>query len=376
METKDVEDPQLECRCSRIRTWFLISLVLALMFIYYANLAEVSEIWATTIQMIYNTTGKHLATNATIKDSDNMPFTINNISGNKETAPTTAWPTKQPCVPEIPYHVAYPCNYNYTVNEAEKCRTDNPFLVLMVPVAPYNKEARDAVRSTWGSEKIVMGKVVRLFFMLGQPGSEGLEEQQRKVMQESEEHHDIVQSTFLDSYNNLTIKTMVIMEWLAAYCQNASYGMKIDVDMFLNLDLLVSTLLHAPTDNYMAGLVARGAVVLRDPNSKWFLPKDVFPEDFYPRYALGLGYVFSLDIPNKLIKAARHVPAVYIEDVYLGLCMRYLRIALNENSVNLFHVFPVPYNRCQFSRLIATTTTSLQQQVDSWKDLKRPGPVC
>ena len=81
-------------------------------------------------------------------------------------------------------------------------------------------------------------------------------------------------------------------------------------------------LLAAPGESYMTGLVAPANVVFRDPRSKWFLPRDVFPEDYYPRYAMGLGYVMSMDLPPRLLEAARHVPAVYIEDVYLGLLMR------------------------------------------------------
>ncbi|KAF7703337.1 hypothetical protein HF521_022344 [Silurus meridionalis] len=210
-----------------------------------------------------------------------------------------------------------------------------------------------------------------------QSGPEGREELQQNILQESAEHHDIIQSDFLDSYKNLTIKTMVMMEWLATYCQNADYAMKIDSDMFLNLNSLMTMLLKAPKENYITGLVANGAIVLRNPSSKWYLPKNVFPEDFYPPYALGLGYVFSLDLANKIIEGAKQVQAVYIEDVFLGLCMRHLGIPYTRQAdQSLFNVFPVPYNRCKYSKLIATTTYNLQHQVDSWKDLKRPGPPC
>ncbi len=36
---------------------------------------------------------------------------------------------------------------------------------------------------------------------------------------------------FLDCYKNLTIKTMVMLEWLDSYCSSASYAMKIDSDV-------------------------------------------------------------------------------------------------------------------------------------------------
>ncbi|XP_055770517.1 beta-1,3-galactosyltransferase 1-like [Salvelinus fontinalis] len=285
--------------------------------------------------------------------------------------------TPPPYVSPGPYHVEYPSEYIFILDEPEKCREQNPFLVLMVPVAPYNRDARDAVRSTWGSERQVLGKEVRLFFLLGLPSGEETEQLQEKVLQESKEHQDLLQSDFIDSYKNLTIKTMVMMEWLSSRCPNASYAMKIDSDMFLNVNTLVNMLLHAPKQNYQTGLVARRGAVLRDRNSKWYLPKKVFPELVYPPYALGLGYVFTLDLPRKLVEASRHVKAIYIEDVYLGLCMRHLGIRpTNPPNGNLFQVSPVAYDRCTYSRLIATTTYSITDQVNAWTDLHKPGPPC
>lgn len=370
-----------ECRCSRLcsrlRAGFLVLIVTAVLFFFYVNLNEMSEIWSKTVQMIYNNTYNKAKphTNATNITSAQQGTTAITPSSEIPSSPSVS-PSKQ-CANEATYFVAYPCTYGYVLNESERCQNDKPFVVLMVPVAPHNREARDAIRTTWGSEKMVMDKVVSLFFVLGQSGHEGREELQRKILQESEEHHDIIQSDFLDSYKNLSIKTMVIMEWLATYCQNAVYAMKIDSDMFLNVGTLVNVLLKAPTENYMTGLVARGAVVNRNPNSKWYLPKNEFPEDFYAPYALGLGYVLSTDLPKKLIEGAKHIKAVYIEDVFLGLCMRYLGIPFTSQADHsLFNVFPVPYDRCRYSKLIATTTRSLQEQVNSWNDLKKPGPPC
>ncbi|XP_010901329.4 beta-1,3-galactosyltransferase 1-like [Esox lucius] len=285
--------------------------------------------------------------------------------------------TLVPYVSPGPYHVEYPHEYHFLLDEPEKCREENPFLVLIVPVEPFNRQARDAIRSTWGSEKQVLGKEVRLFFLVALPRGDGAELVMKQLLQESRERRDLLQSDFIDCYKNLTIKTMVMMEWLSSRCPNASYAMKIDSDMFLNVNTLVDMVLHAREQNYMTGLVARWGAVLRDPSSKWYLPKREFPENIYPPYALGLGYVFSMDLPRKLVEASRHVKAVYIEDVYLGLCMRHLGIQPTDPPAgNLFNVLPVHYNRCVYSRLVATTTYSLIDQVNAWRDLHKPGPPC
>lgn len=368
---------QFGCRCSRLRAGFLILVVTAVLFLYYVNLEDVSKIWSETVQLINNSTERAASVPSNTSTSAfDQQWISAFIPRTKISVTPFVLPGEQ-CKPETTYTVAYPCTYHYILNESERCQNDKPFLVLMVPVEPNNRGARDAIRATWGSERMVKDKVVSIFFMLGQSGFKGKEALQQKILQESEEHHDIIQSDFLDSYKNLTIKTMVIMEWLAAYCQNTGYAMKIDSDMFLNVNTLVGMLLTAPRENYMTGLVAKGATVLRNPNSKWYLPKNEFPEDFYPPYALGLGYVFSIDLANKLIEGAKQLKAVYIEDVFLGLCMRHLEIPFtSQNDQSLFNVFPVPYDRCRYSRLIATTTRNREEQINSWKDLKRPGTPC
>ncbi|XP_054454142.1 beta-1,3-galactosyltransferase 2-like [Anoplopoma fimbria] len=268
-----------------------------------------------------------------------------------------------------PYFVAYPGQYSFMLDEPHRCRQESPFLVLMIPVAPHNSKARDMIRNTWGKETTVLGRVVSRYFLLGLTHDEGgagtIKEQ---VIQESQRHHDIIQSDFLDSYNNLTIKTMVMFEWLSSHCPNTSYAMKVDSDMFLNVHKLVDMLSKAPRHLYMTGMVARAASVLRDNTSKWFLPVSVFPGSTYAPYALGLGYVFSLDLPKRILEASAHVKAVYIEDVYVGMCMRHLGIALTDPpSPYLFRgLAPYWVSKCYWTSVITTILENSEQLSQAW----------
>ena len=276
-----------------------------------------------------------------------------------------------------PYLVEYPHRYHFVINEALKCRQQKPFVVLVVPVAPHNRADRDIVRSTWGGESSALGRAVTMVFLLGVQGGEEGEKVQDQLLEESKQHGDLIQSSFLDCYKNLTIKTMVMLEWLDAYCPGAAYAMKIDADMFLNVPNLVRMLVDAPKTNYMTGLVERGAEVHRDPGSKWYVPVELYPQDTYPRYALGLGYVLSLDLPAKLLEASRLVGALYLEDVYLGLCMQQLGIPPSDPPAGgYFYVFPVEYSRCAYSKLVATTTNPHADRLWTWSDFRRPGPSC
>lgn len=144
--------------------------------------------------------------------------------------------------------------------------------------------------------------------------------------------------------------------------------MKIDSDMFLNVHNLVKMLLKTPRHNYMTGMVTRDAPVHRDPNSKWFMPDFAYSESKYPPYALGLGYVFSLDLSKKILKASLHVKAVYIEDVYVGLCMRHLGIAVADPPYRRLFQATIPafIGQCYWTSVITTVLNHSNKLADVW----------
>ncbi|CAL8270563.1 unnamed protein product [Gadus morhua 'NCC'] len=62
----------------------------------------------------------------------------------------------------------------------------------------------------------------------------------------------------------------------------------------------------------------------------------------YPPYPLGMGYVLSLDLPGKLLQASAHIRPIYIEDVYLGMCLKHLGITpTNPPDESMFIINPV-----------------------------------
>ncbi|XP_034446129.1 beta-1,3-galactosyltransferase 5-like [Hippoglossus hippoglossus] len=279
-----------------------------------------------------------------------------------------------------PYHVAYPRNYKFIISNTPTCRTRSPFLLMMVPVAPSDVAARDAIRKTWGSEKVVQGEVVGTLFLVGLPGGADAGQQQEKLSQENHRHRDLIQSDFQDSYRNLTIKTMVMLEWLAAHCTNASYVMKIDSDMLVHVPNLVKLLVDPGTakQNYMTGLVWWHSPVLRDPFNKFYLPRDVIAEPEFPPYPLGMAYVMSLDLPWKILQVSPRIKPLFIEDAYLGMCLKHLGISPTDPPENtMFIVDPVhPLSSCSLSKVIAVTTTSIAQMKSYWETSKGPGAKC
>ncbi|XP_037647116.1 beta-1,3-galactosyltransferase 2-like isoform X2 [Sebastes umbrosus] len=378
------------CSWSRRQGFLLVLVLAAVLFFYTTDKTEIMLNWSPVKWWIpfkslrqNVVSGSNTSTPALPHTENIMTTNVTDLTGQTNGSVALTQQIQAPTDPAKPppykspglYFVEYPNEYHFIINEQNKCEQQKPFLVLMVPVAPSNRAHRDVIRSTWGGESQVLGKVVQLFFLLGRHAGERAQQLHEQLMEESREHRDLIQSDFLDCYKNLTIKTMVMLEWLDSHCSNAAYAMKIDSDMFLNVPKLIEMLLTAPKTNYMTGEVVRGAAVRRDKPSKWFVPVEVYSQAYYPVYTLGLGYVLSLDLPKKLVEASRHVKAFYIEDVYLGMCMQHLGIPYTQSG-GYFHVFPVSYSRCAYARLIATTRSENTDGVEVWKDFKRPGPQC
>ncbi|XP_066564129.1 beta-1,3-galactosyltransferase 2 [Amia ocellicauda] len=284
-------------------------------------------------------------------------------------------------VPMENYTIAYPHNYTYVLNEPDKCRGSAPFLVLMIPVAPHDRPARDAIRETWGQENCVPGVAILRIFVLGLSWGHQASKIQAELGRESREHRDIIQKDFLDSYRNLTIKTMVMLDWLATYCPRASYTMKIDTDMFLNVDNLVNKLLdpsalHLKQD-YITGPVIGYGIIRRDQESKWYMPFEVFGGVFYPPYISGIGYVFSVDLVPKILRMSKFIRPVFLEDVYIGMCLQELGVKLTYAADSrYFPRFSVSYNPCSFSQLISTTLAHPHQLPEVWHDFQRTKFAC
>ncbi|CAG01317.1 unnamed protein product [Tetraodon nigroviridis] len=277
-------------------------------------------------------------------------------------------------VPAEDYRILSPDTYRYLLNQPAACRTRSPFLVLLVPVAPGEKEARDGVRRTWGAAD---EERLTLFFVGLSEGGQP----QRLLEEEARAHADIIQMDFQDTYQNLTIKTMMMMNWLAVHCPRASYAMKVDADIFVNVFLLVPHLRSSPRRGFITGSVITDGVPRRNRSSKWFVSTQQYPEDAFPWYVSGAGYVFSADLAARISWASTHVPMIPLEDVYVGLCLRVLgvRPAYSRSFIpfrNLFEVRHLQYDRCTFADLILVNRFKPSELVDIWQDFSRGHSSC
>lgn len=281
-------------------------------------------------------------------------------------------PSRHPLQPPYPYP------YRFLLNEPHKCRERAPFLVLLVATEPADTAGRAAIRQTWGNESSVPGvSILRLFLtgvhpVFGAPLRRVLEE-------ESALHRDILQQDFLDTYNNLTLKTLMGMEWVSRHCPGAAYVVKADRDVFLNLAYLVGQLLQPrlpPKKDFMTGYIYRDTGPLRSKAYKWYVPRQVYPNDTYPPYCGGPAYVLSGDLAAKVYAVAQTLPLLNMEDSFVGVCLHALGLSVTSSPWGVFNMHRLPYDKCKFSRLVMVHHYQPEEVLSLWPHFQGANVTC
>ncbi|NXR95009.1 B3GT2 galactosyltransferase, partial [Hypocryptadius cinnamomeus] len=261
-------------------------------------------------------------------------------------------------------------SFTFIINEEEKCKDRTPFLVLLISTTAAEVQLRSAIRKSWGSEAAVPGAdVVRLFMLGCETEGHGGD----VLLRESQQYHDIIQQGFLDTYNNLTLKTPMGMSWVASYCSGTRFAMKTDSDVFVNTMHLIEKLLRPlppPTQNYFTGHLMTGHSPIRDKASKWYISEEEFPDNRYHPFCSGTGYVFSGDLAAKIVDASIMIKYIHLEDVYVGFCLNAKGVEIVPPPYSLFNIHKVPFSPCTYNELITSHHIEPQEHIIYWETLQ------
>ncbi|XP_055975485.1 beta-1,3-galactosyltransferase 5 [Sorex fumeus] len=245
------------------------------------------------------------------------------------------------------------------------CGQDAPFLLLLVTSSPEQASTRDIIRRTWGGIRTALGRPVRSFFLLGNPARPDVRAQ---LAEEGQRHGDLIQKDFLDVYSNLTLKTMMGIQWVQHFCPQADFVMKTDTDMFINVPYLVELLLQKNrTSRFFTGFLKMHDLPIRDKYNKWFVSKQEYPGERYPPFCSGTGYVFSSDVATLVANVSESVPFIRLEDVFVGLCLERVGIVPEPlHSQQTFFPGGLPFSPCRFRRVVACHYVKPQDILKYW----------
>ena len=119
---------------------------------------------------------------------------------------------------------------------------NGPKILFVIKSAVTNLERRMAIRQTWGFERRFPNAPIRTVFLLGVSQEDGVK---KSINDEDSKFNDIVQSDFLDSYDNNTLKTMSGFKWAIENCHYASFAVftgNILIFVLIHFKLIISSL--------------------------------------------------------------------------------------------------------------------------------------
>ena len=240
--------------------------------------------------------------------------------------------------------------------------------LIYIYSSPQNHKRRDELRRNYPNPAVFRDGRTQFVFLLGVSTNDAIN---AKINKEILYYNDIVLADYVESYRNLTYKSIVALTWLTSYCTEADYAIKADDDVFVNVFELLKILeAHDAKKQHRTVTCRRyskGGPILRNPKERWYVePKDFRGVKKLPPYCLGWCFAVSRDVVADLYQAALRTNFFWVEDVYttglltqkvanvtyediiartLQLKRRNLETALNQyknlSSANVYITIPI-----------------------------------
>jgi len=196
-----------------------------------------------------------------------------------------------------------------------------PFVKLFIGITTSygvaGKGQRDAVRKTWLNYKTVLKRNWTYKFFLGTPLPEH-EQYKRDIVANESFYEDIVFLPEIDTYNNLSYKTMQLCQWAIDH-YNFDHLMKVDDDVFVRFDRAAKLIEAFPKQKFYAGVSEPKFKPLR--TGKWALTPEEYPRKDGPKWVHGFLYFLSYDLVIEIAKRNGNPawPKIKLEDINTAL---------------------------------------------------------
>ena len=146
---------------------------------------------------------------------------------------------------------------------------------------------------------------------------------QTELQEEAQLYDDIVVFDFLDTYMNLTIKTIVSLNWVFK-TYNTDLFLKVDDDILLNVTDVYNTVFrHLQHQTYSGNYILGNCINRKSPRRnvlhKWGVSREAYPNPTYPRHCTGLIYALTRSAVSSLLNQTHNTPLIHLEDVSVGI---------------------------------------------------------
>lgn len=243
----------------------------------------------------------------------------------------------------------------------------------MVQSRPSGFDVRQTLRRTW-LRPAFDREDVAVAFLLARTNSSSL---QKEIERESDTFGDIIQANFMDHYNNLTLKSLATLEWFDAHCGRAWFVLKVDDDLFVSVENLVTFAeAHQDEKRIVYGNVVYDPKPDRNLDSIYYTSPEIWDRPSYPKYTGGPIYLISGDAVRGIYQRVLERPYLFIEDVTITGIGAQAAGVKRRRAPELF-TYKIPVSEtCLFRLLIGAHQIPTEDLEDIWRRYNDPKIKC
>ena len=285
---------------------------------------------------LFYTLGAHsrvspiVSKSSTSEDRDDIPselqYLTQSIDLAKEKRREVLTFLKQPVINDF--------NVTYKVTQGWKCKNSIPKTIIIVPSARQNFSRRQRFRKGPIANYTMNNPDAVYVFFVGF-GHDAMGE----LDEEIQTCNDIVLNGFGDTYRNILLKHVSMINWVLHYCPGTEFVLRFDDDVGLKSDLesVIKALeRHRKSrTNFILGTQRVGALPNRELGWRNTLTTHEYTSDVFPPFVLGGAMGYPLSTGRLLYQAARRMKTIWLDDVFItGICAEAVGIP-TFNDVNL-----------------------------------------
>ncbi|XP_033248542.1 beta-1,3-galactosyltransferase 1-like isoform X2 [Drosophila miranda] len=313
----------------------------------------------------YSNEHPEIADNKTIMQIQPIVSSITG-SGSCSEKTSSGSPALPVLTPVLTMKLYEPGHLNEEIDIKRICMHRGVFLRLLILItsAQSHFSARMSIRQTWmhyGSRRDV-----GMAFVLGRTTNVALNESLNK---ENYIYGDMIRGNFIDSYFNLTLKTISMLEWADTHCPSVKFILKTDDDMFINVPKLLGFIdARYKSERSIYGRLAKNWKPVRAGRSKYYVSHKLYTGLQYPPFTTGPAYLLTGDIVHELYVESLNTFYMHLEDVFItGIVARTLKI--KRVAANAFRNSRIALSPCKIRNVISVHMIKPSEQYHLWRDL-------
>uniref|UniRef100_A0A1I8AHV0 Hexosyltransferase n=1 Tax=Steinernema glaseri TaxID=37863 RepID=A0A1I8AHV0_9BILA len=224
-----------------------------------------------------------------------------------------------------------------TYLDPERCSGKKLFVFVMSAVHYFDQ--RDIIRNTWAKKEHNNDSLV--VFIVGLPKNKN---DAQMLREEVILYNDVIETTIPDTYNYTAFKIHAGYNLHVRRCSDVPFVLRADDDIITLPDRLVhfiDTGYFGNEDKAIYGTLVQGVGPIRDPNHKWYIPKEYYGQDQYPPYVNGPAYLMTQNSTKAILEKTNVTTFFWIEDVlFTGLMADKTNVKLiNSYGIFAFHCY-------------------------------------